>query len=158
MKKKIAITTIFIIFNSFLLIGCATPPRPEPPYITNSEVVNKPFDVVWTQLIEYLSSRQIQLKTINKESGFLDTEFMLLPAQILPNYAWTGRNLPSMLHNKGRIKANIFVKKISESKTSVTINAWVQVFEEYIGKYSPGGWMAAKSTGKFESDILNTLR
>ena len=94
MKKKISITTIFMIVTVLFLIGCAIPPRPAPTYITNSEVVNKPFDVVWTQLIEYLSSRQIQLKTINKESGFLDTEFMLLPAQILPNYAWTGRNLP----------------------------------------------------------------
>lgn len=154
MKKIIYISAIFLIVNVFVGCAVAPPPRPQPMHISNSRALDKPFDIVWTQLIEYLSSRQIQLKTINKDSGFLDTEFMFLPTQIVADYAWTGKRLPSFLHDRGRIKANIFVKKISDSQTSVTINAWVQVFETFP---SPGRWFDAKSSGRFESDILGSL-
>jgi len=127
-------------------------------HIENSRIVEIPFDIVWTQLIEYLSSKQIQLKTIDKDSGFVDTESMLLPSEIVADYAWTGEGLPTGLHPRGQIKANIFVKKLSASQTSVTVNPRVQVFQVYINQIAPGGWFDAKSTGKFESDILNIFQ
>lgn len=136
-----------------LLLACAPPPRPRPVDVMNSATISAPFEAVWTALVEHLASRQIQIKTLTRDSGFLDTEFMALPTDIVADYAWTGGNLPSLLHDMGRIKANIFVKGISDRETSVTINCLVQVHRSTEG----GSYSDALSTGRFEGEILRAL-
>ena len=153
MKKPVCVSILILVLMAFN--ACAPLPRTAPAVIDSSASIDKPFDAVWASLIEYLSSRQIQIKTINKESGFLDTEFMLLPSHVVADYAWTGQRLPSLLHDRGRIKANVFLKKVSDSQTSVTVNSWVQVFETYP---APGRWFDARSTGLFESRVLNAIK
>ena len=154
-------TNLFIFISFFFLISCtlAPPPRPEPVNIINSITLTKPYEEVWIELIEYRSSRQIQIKTIDKNSGFIDTDFMELDYQILADYAWTGTRLPSAGYPKGKIKANIFIKKIGGAETKINVNTNVSVFLNGMGStLVPDQWINAKSTGKFESDILNIFK
>ena len=143
-----------------LLFSCALapPPRPEPLNVKNSVILDRSYEETWTQLVEYFASRMLTIKTIDKDSGFLDSDYMGLDINNLTDYVWTGDRLPNAIQYTGRIKANIFVKRLSSQKTSVTINVFCQVYQQPVPSLgSPEQYINAKSTGKFESEIITYL-
>jgi len=62
-----------------LLTGCANyyyPPRPIEPEITKSFEVDASFDRTWEALIETFAELQLPIKTIEKDSGIIATEWI----------------------------------------------------------------------------------
>lgn len=119
-----------------------------------TKIINQPFQKVWDNLVQYLETKQIQIKIRKEESGFIDTGYMSLQGRDLSVYAWTQGNRPSQMQSRGRIKASIYLWKISADQTLVTMNTQVEVYENPT-RYSNGGWLYANSTGKFEAEVLS---
>jgi|GEM_PF-6851857 len=118
-----------------------------------SRIINQPFQQVWDNLVQYLETKQVQLKIRKQESGFIDTGYMQVPGRELAMYAWTQGRRPNQVESQGRIKATLYLWKISDNQTLITMNTRVEVYENPT-KYSDGGWLYANSTGRFESQVL----
>ncbi len=138
---------------ALLFTTCTQRPQILPESETHSAVVNAPFQVVWNELSDYLQARQIKLKIRKAESGFIDTGYMRVESAQLSRYASTAGSRPSKLQFPGRIKATIYLWKISDNETLVTIDTQIEVWENP-DRYSDGGWLYAQSTGGFESEIM----
>ena len=139
------------------LFGCASTPPYQEVLVENYRIVPRPFDVVWDEFIEHLAAKHIHIKTMSKADGFIDTAFQTLPEHALGDYAWTVGPPASMI-SKGRAKANIYVRKLSERSVEVVVNSRMQLFEDRINRSFRGGWREANSTGKFEAEFLDIAR
>jgi len=153
MKTAVSIISLFI---AMLFVSCAPPPLQEPAGIKNEIIVDGTYDEIWENIISYFSQAMIPVKNIEKSSGFLETDFMSVDGNILAGYIWNGKRLPSLLYNRGRMRCNVFVKMISPQKTSVRINTYTEIYRERVLD-DPGDYETAKSTGKYESHLIEYL-
>jgi hypothetical protein len=143
------------VLCALMLLGCASAP-PERVAVVNPKVVPLPFDVVWPQLVDHLASEHILIKTVSRDDGFIDTAFQALPEDEVREYAQTFS--PASMITRGRAKANIYVRKVSESSVEVTVVPRLQVYEDRVSRYFRGGWREVDSTGKLEAKILDIVR
>ncbi|HKJ68497.1 MAG TPA: hypothetical protein VKA68_11115, partial [bacterium] len=82
-----------------------------------------------------------------------DTGYIRIPAAQVARYASTTGSRPNQLETIGRIKATIYLWKISKNETLITIDTQIEVWEQP-NRYSDGGWLYSHSTGLFESEIV----
>jgi hypothetical protein len=118
---------------------------------TTSKVVNKQFKSVWDQLIEGLAQKNYVIDSVNKDSGLIVVSKKLNPPSTYADCGkWDGhfKNMRAdekynfdgadsanyMINNDGvyfainrtanlNSKSNIFVKKVDEKKTLISVNS-----------------------------------
>lgn len=105
-------------------------------------------DTVWANLVEYFTSKSIQIKTIEKASGVIYAE----RSHVSENTADCGQ-VPLALELNRLLSLNVFVRAIA-SRTQVTVNAEYGIVRSFDGKT----WSdKCYSTGELERSILDSL-
>lgn len=98
------------------LAGCVTPAVKTD--FRNSAVVARPEAQVWADLIGYFTSHQIQIRTIERDSGVIYAERALFD----PVFASCDHD-PTLTEISGTVTMNVFVRPLSPNQTQVTVNA-----------------------------------
>lgn len=128
--------------------GCETPPAVHD--VERTRTYAKSKNVVWERLIQHLSSANIPIKTIDRDSGIVYAE----PVGVdFTNYADCGASFPVILSRTAAI--NVFVKPLRADRTQATVNATFTA-RRYAGSLPPS-FVSCTSRGGFEKDILDAL-
>jgi hypothetical protein len=170
MKKilffELSITILFVLY------GCSTPripPAPRKIPIVTEKIIEKNFETIWSKLIDYFGAKNIPIKTIDKASGILSTEYDLRTGKNGTSYdcdcgtIGTDYSISNKYENyKGNF--NVIVSKINDNQTKVKINAFFYANynsyhyegERYIHKLVLVNSLKVKceSTGFIENEIF----
>lgn len=144
---KIAATVVFCL----VLAGCSTAPQPRS--ITRAQTYAMPKDAVWQEVMAWFTSNQIQIKTIEKDSGVVYAERLYDLTSGQADCGEPGVDLP--IERLGQF--NVFVREADANHTEVTVNA------NFIERRRDGWTGAYKtincvSTGGVESSILGAIQ
>lgn len=130
MRKLILIP--IIILSLFLLLRCASskyvaPAAPVVHVIEKDRIINKPFDAVWQNIIELLATYNMPIKNLDKNSGFISTDYKLVTGDVLQYMMCQGASSTfsgkvELTNHGGNL--NVLVKKINEDSTKVTVNTF----------------------------------
>ena len=132
---------------ALLLLGCATPGVQTD--FRNSVVTNRSEDQVWSDLVQYFTTRNIQIKTIERDSGVVYAE----QARFDPNMASCDKD-PLVYPQESLVALNVFVRKISEVQTQVTVTGDFRQIGYFQGQPIH---LRCYSTGALEASILNSV-
>jgi hypothetical protein len=128
------------------LAGCATPPKQTA--FSNTQTYQSSKDQVWSDLLAFFTSNNIQIKTIEKDSGVIYAE----RSRSDPSMADCGQDLAVELSRPATL--NVFVKP-EASGTTVTVNATFEVIRSFDNRT----WTApCHSTGVLERQILSSIK
>ncbi len=128
---KALVSKAILIMFILTVMACATaPPRYMPPTPSNPQntfEIEAPFDVVWPTVVRVYADRNIGIKTIEKDSGLIASDSMLLNTNEFLNYMDPGRYVDQsgryrMEMVNPKLYTNIFVEELSGNNTSVRIN------------------------------------
>ncbi len=132
------------------LVACATTPVAR--QIQNSFPVDKPFDSVWTAVIETFAELNLPILNMEKASGLITTDWIKMDDPQMSDCGKRG----VMTAEQGRVvKFNVFVKRVGET-CEMKVNA---MFEISISVYGNRNLSTAScvSTGKFEKQIYDLV-
>lgn len=129
------------------LWGCATPPVAT--QFDNTRVYAKSKDEVWTNLVAFFATQNIQIKTIEKDSGVIYAE----RAAFDQNLADCG--VDYLYQDIAKIASfNVLVIPRS-GKIGVTVTSDFKVSR--LGPYNATKISPCESTGMLERQILNSI-
>lgn len=135
-----------------LLLGCASAPR-----VTSFESTrsySKSYDDVWRELMQFFTSYNLQIKTVEKESGIVYAERLSFDnVQADCGHQWPFVPLSRTL------SLNVFVATLEESgSTQVTVNADFR--ERRQNNLNPVQTQdfVCHSTGVVEQAVLGAIR
>lgn len=130
-----------------LAAGCATPPNIYTFDRTSTYPISK--DEAWERLITYFTTNNIQIKTIEKDSGVIYAERALVDATI----ADCGQGgLAIDVARAGGL--NVFVRSISPRETQVSVNSDYKITRMFDGQVMV---TPCNSTGLLEGEILRSI-
>lgn len=130
-----------------VLAACGTPPKVTA--FKNSETFALTKDQAWENLLVYFTSNNVQIKTIEKDSGVIYAE----RAGIDQTFADCGQGgLAVEVSRSGTL--NVFVRAIGKDRTQVTVNTDFKVMRQFDGRPLVAD---CKSTGMLERGILQSL-
>jgi hypothetical protein len=136
------------MFIATAIAGCATPPAQHA--FIKSNTYDQNFETTWTHLLQFFTSNNIQIKTIEKASGVVYAERLFVDGYNV--YADCGTpGLAAILNTTGSL--NVFV--VANGKTTtVTVNT---TFNQ-VRQYEANIWtVACTSTGVLEQQILSAM-
>lgn len=132
-----------------LTSGCATPPQQRP--IQNSETYNTDFDVTWAHLMQFFTMNNIQVKTIEKASGVVYAERVLLDVDYKLAADCGSPGLFAI--QSTTVGLNVFVVPDAQ-RTKVTVNT---TFTQVRALGQNVVTVPCVSTGDLEKQILQSL-
>jgi len=112
-------------------MGCSAPRQvveaPAPRVVEKERTINKPFDAVWGSAIELLATYNMPIKNLDKNSGFISTEYKLITGNVSDYMICEGANSTftgkvEMANQGGNL--NLLLRKVSEDSTKVTVNVF----------------------------------
>ncbi|MGH2343511.1 hypothetical protein ACRC7T_18755 [Segnochrobactraceae bacterium EtOH-i3] len=143
-----SINLALAVASVIALAACASPPKETVFDKSNTFAVSK--DVAWERLIMFFTENNIQVRTIEKDSGVIYAE----KTGFDNGYADCGTNM--LAPDLSRTATfNVFVRPVGGGKTQVTVNSEYKVTRQFDGKFFVN---ECKSTGLLESRILTTIR
>lgn len=142
----------FALASLVLLSGCFNAPKTY--NFAKSEAYLENKDIVWGRLVGLLTSQNVQIKTIDKESGVIYAEPSIGDGDVR-SYAdcGSGDSSPYFQHVVG---INFFVRALSANQTLVTVNASISEVRDPWG--GAPQMYACNSNGTLENKILIALR
>ncbi|MCX6578385.1 MAG: hypothetical protein NTV82_18600 [Candidatus Aminicenantes bacterium] len=144
-----------IIFFLCLILASCMPTPPKPRQIQNSFQIEKPFDAVWTAVIEVFSELSLPIINIEKASGLIVTDWISFDSSKVYSYMDCG-DLSALAFNQKtrRGKFNVFVKKTDEKNCEMKINS---VFETAV--FYSGGVQTfpCVSKGALEAEVYKRV-
>ena len=138
-----------------VLSGCATAPAVY--QFDNSDVMDADFAETWESTIDYFSSRNIQIRTIERDSGLIYAERMYAGGydSATGGYADCGSQ-PMYTPTRSSISFNVFVRSVDEESTRVTVTtSFSQTL--VMGSYPPIQ-VECNSTGLLETSVLRAIK
>jgi hypothetical protein len=121
------------------------------------EQIEAPYDAVWRALVRALALENVQIGAIARDSGVIASE--AVPTTI-GLYADCGRFGDSRVEGDAQVAYTIFVQAVSATRTAVQVNTRMRS-ESYArgsGKARPRTAIACASTGRWEANLLDTVR
>jgi uncharacterized lipoprotein len=148
----------WVLTVGLLVLGACGKPYVAPllagPY---REQIDAPYDEVWRALVRTLAQENVQIRAIARDSGVIASE--AVPTTI-GLYANCGRFGDSQVEGDAQVAYTIFVHAIGPTRTAVQVNTRMRT-ETYArggGKPKPRPPLACASTGRWEANLLDTLR
>lgn len=136
-------------------IGCVPPaPAPRNPQRT-SAVINLPKEKVWPRIVAEIGMNY-PIQVMDKDSGFITTQFVMLPAGYNNSEMTRWVYDPSFfLSTWGGLRVSLRVMAVEKepSRTTVTITSHYEAFERNV----TGSWRVADTNGSLENAILTKL-
>ncbi len=144
-----------------LSIGCSVYKPPKNYDIIKEMTFEKNFDEVWNSAIEWFATQGTPIKNMDKSSGFISTEYSLRTNQsgcLDCGTAANGGLLATHNITDPTGNFNILIKKISDTKTKVTVNCFFKAISTFsaVGKTQVNSFDCV-STGLLEKEILDYL-
>jgi hypothetical protein len=146
-----------LLFLGLGVGACARPyvaPLLSGPYTGRIEA---PYDAVWRALVQTLSQENVQIRAIARDSGVIASEAV---ATTIGLYADCGRFGDARVEGDAQVAYTIFVQAVSPSETTVQVNTRMRT-ESYArgpGKVKPRPTLACASTGRWEANLVDTVR
>jgi len=139
---------------SAVLIGsaCATPAQTF--QYDKTKTANASFDETWSRAIEVFASKNIPIKTLEKDSGIIVAENELVSTSDMAGAA----SCPSSVLATpfaGVMNFNVFVRAVGANSTNVTVNTAYRMTYRDMN----GGTISqiCNSNGSVERALLNTI-
>jgi uncharacterized lipoprotein len=130
MKKLISFPIIFL--SLFLILSCTAsknvaPAAPVVYTVEKDRIINKPLDAVWQSIIELLATYNMPIKNLDKNSGFISTDYKLVTGEVSQYMICGGASSTfsgkvELTNHGGNL--NVLVKKITDDSTKVTVNTF----------------------------------
>ncbi len=147
-----------VLFLLWLGLGACGQPYVAPllpgPY---TERIQAPYETVWRALVRTLAQENVQIRALARDSGVIASE--AVPTTI-GLYADCGRFGDTLVEGDAQVGFTIFVQAVSASETAVQVNTRMRT-ESYArgpGKVKPRSPLACASTGRWEANLLDTVR
>ena len=100
---------------SLIVAACVSAPAPH--QFDQTAVIAMPKDEVWSNIMEYFTSSQIQIRTVERDSGIVYAESARTTAGTVLDCG-TYNDQPI----SGVATMNVFVNDVGPGQTSVTVN------------------------------------
>jgi hypothetical protein len=137
-----------IAIAGILLSSCVEAPKETA--FKNGETYNISKDEAWSRLLAFFTSQNIQVKTIEKDSGVIYAE----RSSADPTLADCGKGgLAADVNRTGTV--NVFVLEKGPQQTQVTVNTDFSIMRQFDGQPIVG---QCKSKGILERMILDSIR
>ena len=121
------------------------------------EQIEAPYDAVWRALVRALAQENVQVRAIARDSGVIASE--AVPTTI-GLYADCGRFGDRVVEGEAQVAYTIFVEAVSPSQTAVQVNTRMrtETYAQGVGKVRARSPLACASTGRWEANLLDTVR
>jgi hypothetical protein len=147
-KSNSVMRSLALLLGCAAVAGCVSAPQTYE--FEKTRVYQKPYDQAWTDLIEFFSGSNIQIKTIEKDSGIIYAE----STSFDPSFADCG-SAPGDQVVANNAQFNVFVRRLDEQLTQVTVNSdFRQVRGGGFGFYYSSYVVTCNSTGRLEQAVL----
>jgi hypothetical protein len=122
-----------------------------------TEQIEAPYDVVWRALVRALARENVQIRAIARDSGVIASE--AVPTTI-GLYADCGRFGDEGVQGDAQVAFTIFVEAVSTTQTAVQVNTRMRTdtYTRGAGSPKPRPGLACASTGRWEANLLDTVR
>ena len=153
-NAKISVTGLLL---ALLLAGCASTPVVEIQPFDKSVTIETPYDEVWTNLIRFMSTNDISIASVEKDSGLIVLTGDNLSPSLIREYCdakppvfWT--------ISGGNAKGSVIVAN-EDGFTTVTVNAKFQG-TYYTSLTNPPQFSTrgCNSRGAFETAVLGSVQ
>lgn len=153
MKNKL----FAVVFLCVGLASCAVAPATR--QIVNSFPIDKPFDQVWTAVIETLSELNLSIMNMEKVSGLITTDFISFQGQTNKDYCDCGTlgTSAEWEETDRQGKFNVFVKRISDNSCEIKINSVFKVTMRNVSSKQVDS-SPCVSTGNLEANIYKLIK
>ncbi len=139
------------------LVGCAAAPQVEIAAFDKSATVEASFDAVWSDLIRFLSTNDVSIATIEKESGLIALRGEGLSASLITSYCDAQPTFLTLI-SSGIVSGSITV---IEDSGFVTVNANMRYRATLVNNFStPPTYFTSdcNSKGVFETALLSSFQ
>ncbi|MFZ1082809.1 MAG: hypothetical protein WAO19_12900 [Candidatus Kryptoniota bacterium] len=148
MTRKLAVALLVTTF----LAGCSS--VAVRPTIQDTEIINAPFDTVWSATVNTLAEQSIPVKSIDKVSGHVTTNFVNFAYgnQVEKEIDDVAVKPSGWMHDwsDARYMLSIFVTKNGDNETTIKITTHIEAFENNIER----SWMVCYSNGVIEKQLF----
>lgn len=125
------------------LLASASAPKQHA--VERARQVEAPFEAVWTNLVEVFAAYNWPIKTMDKNSGLVATDWMVLESDS-PYVDCGGSGITSVVTTQ--VRFNVFVR--ASEATRVTVNASFRQLRTFDAMTK---WVTCNSTGRVEALI-----
>lgn len=129
MKKIALVPVIFLLLS--LIQSCSSPKKvtdvPVSQIVEKERIINKPFDTIWQSVIQLLATYNMPIKNLDKNSGFISTEYKLITGNPLQYMHCAGAS--STFTGKVELTGqggnlNVLLTRINADSTKVSLNVF----------------------------------
>lgn len=122
-----------------------------------TEQIDAPYEAVWRALVRALARENVQVRAIARDSGVIASE--AVPTTI-GLYADCGRFGDERVEGDAQVAFSIFVEAVSSTQTAVQVNTRMrtEAYSRGSGKPKPRVPLTCASTGRWEANLLDTVR
>jgi hypothetical protein len=162
MRFTRVITTALI---TIILVSCTSYQPPKEYTFEQEKTYNQTYDQVWSKLLVFLSELGSPIKHLDKNSGFINTEFDV-PSNMFNQLMDCGVPADNLATNRfenpiGRF--NIVVTKINDNETKVRVNSTLRciynsyMYENFRWQLIGSSAVNCSSKGELERSLLYYL-
>jgi hypothetical protein len=140
------------------LAACARPhvtPLAPPPYRAE---IPAPYDRTWTSLVKALARENLPLRAIARDSGVIASDDTVTPIGLWADCGTVGDD---RVEGEAIVSFTVFVEPNGSGSTRVQVNSKMRTQAHRkgsSGKLKPLPVYACASTGRFEANLLETVR
>ncbi len=149
--------TSMAILLGLLLSSCSTYKAAKTYTFDKTQVYSQDFDQVWSGIIEWFAEKNIPIRTIEKASGLIVTEYGL---RVSDDICDCGQNGTYQKVKERTASFNVFVRKV-EAGTRVTITLFCSSKLSTSDLYGSGpasiSDVDCNSTGMIELELFDAL-
>ena len=140
------------------LSACARPhvsPLAPPPYRAE---ISAPYDRTWSALVRALARENLPLRAIARDSGVIASDDTVTPIGLWADCGTVGDD---RVEGEAIVSFTLFVEPNGAAATRVQVNSKMRTQAHRkgtSGKLKPLPVYACASTGRFEANLLETVR
>jgi len=147
-----------LVISALALAACARPhvsPLPPPPYRVE---IPAAYERTWTALVRALARENLPLRAIARDSGVIASDDFVTPIGLWADCGTLG---DERLEGEALVSFTVFAEPNGPGATRVQLNAKMRTNAHRkggSGKLRPSPVYPCASTGRFEANLLETVR
>jgi len=141
----------------FVLNACVSMPTKEQQEVRTIVSIKAPHDKVWKALVQTLMEEDYKIKTIDKDTGSIQTEDIVYSSLAAQEQLKKISYMPSMFlstWNAYKYSLSILVSDTNTEAITLNIRATVAGYENNTTK----GWIECYTNGTLEKSIINSVK
>ena len=137
--------------------GCARPyvsPLAPPPHRGEIDVT---YDAAWAAIVRALAKENVPLRAVARDSGVIASDDFIAPIGV---YTDCGRIGDELIEGEALVAFTVFVEP-DGARTKIQVNSKMRTHmhrKGSSGRLRPQPVYACASTGRFEANLLDTVR